>query len=244
MKNESLWPYGIQIKVWHSEKKEKMSERRIVRKMDTRIFLKMMSVLPRFRYCHSLGLLTSDSNSEHSHRDTLECFRKHDFAPLLLSPALKITIPARCSIHVVRKPCEKVFAKTLYWHITRDMWHILTSSTVIQWSLRQVLTFRNIFLKMLQQSSKEVRNTIKFEEFLLYFPFPRHLFKASHCCVGTCVRTPCLNLVTLRPTLSPNCPRTYGHELFILLICIVAVTTKRLFLSKEILKRTAQNYEY
>ena len=45
---------------------------------------------------------------------SLECFRKHDFAPLLLSPALIVTIPARCSIHVVRKPCEKVFAKTLY----------------------------------------------------------------------------------------------------------------------------------
>ena len=27
----------------------------------------------------------------------------------------QITIPARCSIHVVRKPCEKVFAKALKW---------------------------------------------------------------------------------------------------------------------------------
>ena len=49
----------------------------------------------------------------HEPGERIECFRKHDFAPLLLSPALKITIPARCSIHVVRKPCEKVFAKTL-----------------------------------------------------------------------------------------------------------------------------------
>ena len=51
----------------------------------------------------------------------LECFRKHDFAPLLLSPAFKITIPARCSIRVVRKPWEEVFSKTLYYALLRKL---------------------------------------------------------------------------------------------------------------------------